>query len=196
MAFTATSPSTSRSLLHQLMDPQSEDAWRRFVHLYTPLIYRWCRTRGCPSSDVADVTQDVFQAVMLGIGRLNERDPQVSFRSWLWRIVHHKTADHYRRTGREVAAREVELAVDQSTAVDEDESFDAESFLLHRALELIHGEFEPATWQAFLRTTIGNERATDIADELQMTKKAVRQAKYRVLRRLRLELAEQIDGLD
>ena len=57
-------------------------------------------------------------------------------------------------------------------------------------MELVRTEFEDKTWRAFWRATIDGQQAADIAEELQMTPKAVRQAKYRVLRRLRLEMDE------
>lgn len=177
------------------MDPQAEDAWRRFVHLYTPLIYRWCRKQGLPPSDVADVTQEVIQAVLLDITRLHERESPFRFRSWLWGIVRHKIADHFRRVCQEVPATEFVATTEQEPPAEIGDDFDTEAFLLHRALDSIRDEFEPRTWQAFWRTTVGDERAADIAGELEMTKKAVRQAKYRVLRRLRLELSEPVDEL-
>jgi RNA polymerase sigma-70 factor (ECF subfamily) len=63
-----------------------------------------------------------------------------------------------------------------------------DSALVHRALALIQIEFEETTWRAFWRATIEGHNATEIANDLGMTPRAVRQAKYRVLRRLRQEL--------
>ena len=64
------------------------------------------------------------------------------------------------------------------------------TYLLRRALELIRVEFEEPTWQAFWRTTADGLSAIDVAAELGLSPGAVRQAKYRVLRRLRQELDE------
>ncbi len=60
--------------------------------------------------------------------------------------------------------------------------------LVHRALQAIRDEFEDSTWMAFWKMTVEGHCSAEIADELGMTKSAVRQAKYRVLRRLRQEL--------
>lgn len=57
-------------------------------------------------------------------------------------------------------------------------------------LEALRGEFGPATMTAFWRMAVEGHAAADIALELGMTEKAVRQAKYRVLRRLREAMAE------
>ena len=47
----------------------------------------------------------------------------------------------------------------------------------------------PITWQAFWRSTVDGESATEIANDLGMTAGAVRQAKLRVMVRLREILA-------
>jgi RNA polymerase sigma-70 factor (ECF subfamily) len=62
--------------------------------------------------------------------------------------------------------------------------------LIQRALQLIQVEFEPRTLQAFWQATVEGRQTADIAADLEMTIKAVRQAKYRVMRRLRQELDE------
>ena len=60
-----------------------------------------------------------------------------------------------------------------------------------RAIELIRAEFEERTWKAFWLTAVEGRQAAEVGAELGMTKRAVRQAKYRVVRRLR----EELDGL-
>jgi RNA polymerase sigma-70 factor (ECF subfamily) len=59
-------------------------------------------------------------------------------------------------------------------------------------LELIQGEFEERTWQAFWRVTAEGQAAKDVAQDLGVTASAVRLAKSRVLRRLR----EEMEGLE
>ena len=66
----------------------------------------------------------------------------------------------------------------------------AEQHFVHRALRMIESDFEPSTWQAFWRTTIDGQSAPDVAEELNMSPGAVRQAKHRVLARLREFLAD------
>ena len=62
--------------------------------------------------------------------------------------------------------------------------------LLHRAMEMVKAEFEHRTWNAFWRSAVENEPTTEIAAHLGITANAVRQAKSRVLRRLREELGD------
>jgi RNA polymerase sigma-70 factor (ECF subfamily) len=60
-------------------------------------------------------------------------------------------------------------------------------------LDLVRGEFENRTWEAFWRTAVEDRPARDVADELGMSVLAVYKAKSRVLRRLRQELGDLVD---
>ena len=55
---------------------------------------------------------------------------------------------------------------------------------------MIQSDFEQSTWQAFWRTTVDHQTAPDVANELNMSPGAVRQAKHRVLARLREFLSD------
>lgn len=74
----------------------------------------------------------------------------------------------------------------EGTPADED----SETALAHRALQLVRETLDDRTWEAFRRTVLCEEPAAEVAADLGMTAKAVRQAKYRVLCRLRDLLAD------
>jgi len=78
-------------------------------------------------------------------------------------------------------------------AEDEPPADDGEHGLFGRALELIRGEFEERTWQAFWLTAVEGREAPAAAAELGMSPVAVRIARSRVLARLRAEADELID---
>ncbi len=189
---------TSASLLRRVNQLDGE-AWLRLSKIYTPFVYRWCRQSGLQSSDIDDVTQEVFRSVATGLGGyLNSSHGK--FRAWLWGVTRNKLADHFRRgakqakplggdTGQELMHEVLESISASVSKLD----LQGDVLVVQRTLQLLKEEYEPQTWQAFWRTTVGNERATDIADELGLTKKAVRQAKYRILKRLRAELELQLD---
>ena len=122
--------------------------------------------------------------------------PNSNFRGWLWTITRHKVMDWRRRQQRHPGAeggsvaqmRWAELAdpfTDDST--DEQDRTETSS-LVHRALAMIEAEFEPPTWQAFWRAAVDQQPTAQIAEELQVSAASVRQAKSRVLRRLRAVL--------
>jgi RNA polymerase sigma-70 factor (ECF subfamily) len=53
---------------------------------------------------------------------------------------------------------------------------------------MIESDFEPETWKAFWELSINKKPVNVISEELNMTAGAVRQAKYRILLRLREEI--------
>jgi RNA polymerase sigma-70 factor (ECF subfamily) len=171
------------------------EAWARLVSLYTPLVRHWCHRGGLRAEDVEDVTRDVFKALAAGLGNFRGEG---GFRAWLRGIARHKVLDVYR--GREqsplaVGGSEAQAWLQQVTepASDPPEESDLVA-LYHRGLELVRGEFQPSTWQAFWRTAVQGQSPADAGAELGMSAGAVRVAKSRVLARLREELGELLPG--
>jgi RNA polymerase sigma-70 factor (ECF subfamily) len=192
------SAATSPSLLERVKadDPA---AWDRLVGLYAPLVYHWCRRWGLPEQEIADVFQDVFQAVAAHIGGFRRERVDDTFRGWLRTITQNKVRDHFRRRGREpsgAGGTEAQLMLsllpDVSAPDDDAGSSErrSERGLFGRAIRLIRAEFEERTWRAFWLTAVEDRAPSDVAAELGMTTGAVRVAKSRVLRRLREELGE------
>ncbi|MCI0700117.1 MAG: sigma-70 family RNA polymerase sigma factor [Planctomycetia bacterium] len=183
---------TSVSLLDRVRANEAE-AWQRFVRVYSPLVYSWAKRCGLQNQDAADVLQEVFHAVSRGIGRFRREEAAGSFRAWLWTITRNKVRDHFRGGGATpVGGTDMQQRL-QEIPENEPESWSRDgecsrAGLVRRAAELIRGDFEPHTWQAFWRLAVENHSARDIATELGMTVDAVYQAKARVLRRLREEL--------
>ncbi len=185
--------STSTSLL-QRARAQDPEAWRRLVRLYGPLVFRWCRLSQIQASDAADVVQDVFHSVLGALGKFRRDRPGDSFRGWLWTITRNKIRDYRRRsTGRPRAAggTDAQERIQQVPELPPNtDELGEHAILVHRALLLIRPEFEDRTWQAFWRSAVQDEPTAEIAVDLGMTKGAVRQAKYRVLARLRQEVED------
>jgi RNA polymerase sigma-70 factor (ECF subfamily) len=186
-----TSDSTSSSLIARVKSADPE-AWERLSTLYTPLVYGWCRHSGLTAEDAADVAQDVFAAVIKAVKHFRHDGPQDSFRGWLWTITRNEVRKRASREARQPQARggtDARRALQGVPDYFESDTapVDAhsETRLVRRAAQVVRNEFEPATWQAFWRTAVDGQKAGEIADELEMSPGAVRQAKYRVLKRLR-----------
>src|SRR5438309_6313042 len=96
------STATSRTLLERVKADDAA-AWDRLVGLYAPLVYRWCRRYDLPEQEVADVFQDVFQAVASHIAGFRRERPGDTFRGWLRTITRNKVHDHLRKLRREPA---------------------------------------------------------------------------------------------
>ena len=191
--------STSSSLLERVK-AHDEAAWRQLVGLYGPLVLYWCRSAGVLPADCVDVCQEVFRAVAGSIGDFR-RDPALgTFRGWLRTITRSKVASHFRRQNRQPAAlggsdaQEQFFAIPAADTATTPEASDREkAIVVRQALDLIRPEFEERTWQAFWRATVESQASAVVADALGMSAGAVRQAKSRVLHRLRVQLHELLE---
>jgi RNA polymerase sigma-70 factor (ECF subfamily) len=121
-----------------------------------------------------------------------------SFHGWLGAITRNKLRDFYERRQRQPAAQggsdfhRLLQEIPDSTLSDDAADAAHLSDVYHRALELIRGDFEDHTWQAFWRTAVEDQTPAEVAPALGMSKVAVRQAKARVLRRLKEEVGDLI----
>ncbi|HZU37103.1 MAG TPA: sigma-70 family RNA polymerase sigma factor [Gemmataceae bacterium] len=186
---------TSYSLLQRACQAEPA-AWERLCALYGPIVYSWCRRAGLQDSDAADTVQEVFRAVYQHLAEF-QRQGGV-FHAWLSAITANQVRLYFRQRQRRPAqflgddADDVTDPQLPTTWLDADtDSQLLRRHLVQRALELVRGDFSEATWQCFARTTLQNQSCVEVAAALGMSANAVRQARFRVLRRLRQEL----DGL-
>jgi len=196
---------TSISLLERARS-NDQEAWSQIVHLYGPLVQKWCRQSGLQDDDLADVFQETFRAVSTHINSFKPIRDVGSFRSWLRTIVRTKIADHFRSQSRQPPGQGgteanlrignvVDPLVDDDPLGEDDKqaAADEHTMLVQRAMELIRPEFSERNWQAFLKVAIDGQSATEIAEELGVNPQVIRQANYRIRRRLRLVLQDLIE---
>jgi RNA polymerase sigma-70 factor (ECF subfamily) len=193
------SSATSRSLLARVQADEA-NAWDRLVHLYAPLVLHWCRCGGLRDQDIADVFQQVFQAVVQYVGGFRKERERDTFRGWLRRITQNKLHDHFRKLPREgggVGGSSAQERLAQLSAPlpaeDDPQEEHGERGLFARALELVRADFEDRTWTAFWQTVVEGRAPSDVAADLAMRPGAVRVAKSRVLHRLRQELGDLLE---
>ncbi len=186
--------STSSGLVRRMKDGDSE-AWERLLEVYSPLVYSWCRGAGLPPADARDVLQDIFARVAEKIADFRHDQPGDTFRGWLRVMARSKIADHFRGPGagpKAMGGTNAKQALENLAVAPSSGSAASTpwSGAIRRALTLIEAEFEERTWRAFWLATVDGRSPTDVGAELGMNPGAVRQAKYKVLRRLRLELGD------
>lgn len=190
--------SVSSTLLDELRSGRAE-AWERFVRLYSPVVYRWCRRSGLGGEDAADVLQEVLASVMRHLVEFRREKARDSFTSWLAAITRNKVRDHFRRRHGKAQARGGSTAQQQIAEIPDvpepsRESIrpDAQSaaWLSRGVLESIRAEFEDRTWHAFWRTVVDGQTPASVAADLHMSTAAIYMAKSRVLRRLRRAMVE------
>jgi RNA polymerase sigma-70 factor (ECF subfamily) len=178
------------SLLDRLRREGSRQDWERFVDLYGPLLEFWAR-RLLRADDAADLVQDVLLRVMQRLGSFAGAE-DVSFLAWLravllnrWRDLRRRAAAQPRTAGS--AALEAVAGVDDLAGVITTEDHD---FLIRRALQIMRTNFEPTTWRACWERVVAGRPAAEVAAELSVSVAVVYSATYRVIRRLRSELAD------
>jgi RNA polymerase sigma-70 factor (ECF subfamily) len=192
-------PGTSLTLLQRLRDNEPE-AWRIMVQLYTPLIYHWCARGGVRGADAEDVVQEVFRVAATSLGKFRREREGDSFRAWLRAITRNMMLLHFRRANRQpqpsggtdAFVQLQEVAEGQTPAPEEEDPPSELEALRRRALELVRGQVEERTWQAFWLTAIEQHSPIEVAASLGVSDTAVRMAKSRVLRRLKEQFSELI----
>jgi RNA polymerase sigma factor (sigma-70 family) len=189
-------PTTRASLLLRLRDSQDHAAWVEFVSMYEPLTYRLLRRHGLQDADAREVMQELFVVVSRNIDRWDPDKDRGSFRGWLRRVARNLVINWLKhRERRLVAAGGSEfqamfnlLPADAPETAEFDQEF--RRALFHRAAEQVRGEVQPATWQAFWETAVVGISPTDAAKKLGINVGAIRVAKCRVLKRLKMVVSE------
>ena len=192
--------STSLSLLEKIR-AREESAWQRLVDLYGPLVFSWCCRCGLSREDASDVFQEVLAAVAANIAQFRRQRPGDTFRGWLRVIARNQSRLHFRRQrdrpraigGSTAQMRVQELPDEMEQESDPSTETRERSGLLRRGLDLVRSEFEEHTWRAFWLVVVEQCSPREVGAQLQMTSGAVRQAKYKVLRKLRNELGELLE---
>jgi RNA polymerase sigma-70 factor (ECF subfamily) len=185
----ASSSSTSASLLERLRDPGDAEAWGRWQEVYRPLLRSWLGAGRLQEADVDDLAQHVVEVVVRKLPAFEPSGRPGAFRTWLRAIALNVLREFYRSRTHTHPDAEVLLRQLEDPDSDLSRGWDAEHnrHVLAGLLEQVRPEFTPPTWQAFCRQAIDEVAARQVAAELGLSVNAVLTAKSRVLSRLRQE---------
>lgn len=190
-------PDTSASLLEKLRHADDaaawNDAWRRFVELYTPVLYAWLARRSIDLNTADQVVHETFSHLVEKM-RTFQYDETKKFRHWLRTVANRILWLHLRRRSR------AQPLPDQLTA-DSHQSDPAYEFwenefrahVLSRALDIMKRDYDESTWKGFLMRWLDEVPVAEIAARLGKKEAAVNAANYRIMTRLREELAGMLD---
>ena len=182
--------STSESLLLRLKSSDDQQAWSRFVRLYTPLLFYWARRTGLQTQDAADLVQDVLTLVFQKLPEF-DYDKSKSFRSWLRTVTMNKFRQWCRK--RSLGAIDVTQSAwanvsERSSLAESTWDLNYQQALVARTMELLEPEFQPQTWQALKEYAISGRPAGEVAEESGLSVWTIYAAKSRLMVRLREEL--------
>lgn len=189
-------PSTRPSLLVRIRDCEDKEAWRQFVEIYAPMIYRFARRHGLQDADAADVTQEVLCDVADGARNLDYDSRRGMFRSWLYRVARnrlYKFARGQKRGHHASGDTQEQRLLQQQLSRDNGEAIwnhEYEQRVFAWAVKTVRPEFRDATWQAFWETAVNGRSGREVSKELDMSIGAVYMAKCRVLARLKEKIQE------
>jgi len=192
----AKSESTRATLLLRLRDRTDELSWQEFHDRYGELLYRYARSRGASAVDAEDIVQEVEMYLVKAMEGFEYDTRKGRFRAYLRASVVRamgRRADKKKREGDLLDPQHFDyLAAIKDAASDDRWEREWRQHRLRWALRRVEPEFESQTINAFCKHVLGGESVEATAEQLELSKASVYQAKSRVLRRVR----EVLDSLD
>src|SRR5262249_11939773 len=160
----------------------------------------FARKRGLQDADAADLMQEVLRSIASSVHRLDYDAARGTFRGWLFTVTRNKVFNFLESRGRRVqgsGGSRVQQRPGQRADIGEGTSgeweADYQRSLVAQATERIKGEFQAATWSAFLQTAMEGRTPAQVAAQVGLSVGAVYVAKSRVIARLRQEI-ERLQG--
>ena len=184
-------PETRASLLVILQAGGDADAWREFVTIYRPIIYRIARRHGLQDADAQDLTQQVLLSISGSIERWQKRDESVRFRHWLRRVAKNAICNALTRgpKDRAVGGTSIQNSLEEHGEEDEELAreieFERRRELFLRAASVVKTDVATDTWQVFQLAVIEGLPIEEAAATLNKSVGAAYAARGRVMNRLR-----------
>jgi RNA polymerase sigma factor (sigma-70 family) len=178
------SASKQTSLLTRLRDPQDAAAWRDFVALYAPMIYRLARRHGLPDPDAADLTEDILQAVPAAIDTLKVDPGTGTFRGWMFSLVQPRLTDlvKLQQTNATGNSKWWTQGLPDAEALSSSDIWKEEHRrqLVILAVAKTKAAFTEPAWLAFERTALLGRDQAEVAKELGTSLGSIHAARCRV----------------
>ncbi len=190
-------PQTRLSLLLRIRDTRDDPAWREFVEIYEPLVYRLARRGGLQHADALELTQEALLAIVKTIDRWDADPQRGSFRGWLFQVSRNLMINYLTRQRRHPQGVgdtdfQMLLAQQPDPRGEETAEFDLEyrRRLFRWAVEQVRDGFRTNTWNAFWDTCVLNRPVHEVAVDLGMSPGAIYVARSRVMARLKRRIEE------
>ena len=190
-------PDTRHSLIVRLKDPADEDAWREFVDIYRPVVYRLARRRGLQDADAEDLVQQVMVTIAGAISRFEPDQQRARFRTWLHRIAQNMiiNALNRRAPDRGSGKSEIHNLLDHAPQQGPDSRelrMESRRAIFRWAAQQIQDQYQVDTWQAFWLTAVEERDVNEVARLLGCNPGSVYAARSRIMRRLKQKVQEYL----
>lgn len=193
-------PDTRTSLILRLPSAADAEAWREFVAIYEPFVYRFARRGGLQDADSRELVQNVMMSVARAVGRWKPDHARGRFRTWLFRIAKNQLLDVLSKRQRVLSSRTnsgdwqlMEQLIDDVSSSEDQMRLAHRRELFRWAADRVRSSVRQATWQAFWMTAVEERSPEFVATELGLTVGAVYIARSRVLSRLQEEVKKWED---
>lgn len=192
---------TTTILLEQLRDTEA-DAWKRFTARFRPPMVRFARRCGLSEEQAEDAAQDTLVQFVERYrdGQFDRSRGRLG--SWLFTLMYNSIRSQRRDDAR--SPRQAPRIIDRTTffsALPDEASAeqvwqqDWEHHALSTCIDQLRSEVSPSHFQIFELTTLREVPAAEVAQQLGLSRDAVYQARYRVLKRLE-QLREAFHGVE
>jgi RNA polymerase sigma factor (sigma-70 family) len=189
-------PETRASLILRLPSNEEAAAWREFVAIYEPFVYRFARRNGFQDADARELVQNVLVSVVKSIGRWEADRERARFRTWLFTIARNQLIDLLAKRNRQAVHSGSTSIFDRLGREPARDNLTQELDLEHRrelfrfAAARVKRTVTEVTWRAFWLTSVDGRPVEEAARTLGLTPGAVYSARSRVLARLREEVGQ------
>ncbi len=192
---------TTTILLEQLSDTHDE-AWQRFTARFRSPMVQFARRCGLTLEQAEDAAQDTLVQFIeqYRAGQYDRSRGRLG--SWLFALMYNSIRSHRRDDARSPgqAPRRIDRTTFFSAVPDEaaakqvwEQDWEHHAFTM--CMNQLRSEVSPSHYQVFELTTFRDVPAGEVAQQLGLSRDAVYQARYRILKRLE-ELRSQFLGVE
>tara|TARA_R100000687_G_scaffold31822_1_gene26308 strand:- start:171 stop:773 length:603 start_codon:yes stop_codon:yes gene_type:complete len=192
---------TTTILLEQLRDAESL-AWQRFAGRFRPPMIRFAQRCGLTEEQAEDAVQDTLMQFVEAYRDGQYDRSRGRLGSWLFTLMYNSVRSHRRDGAR--APKQAPKAIDRTTFFsaipDTDDAKqvweqDWEQHAIQTCMQQLRSEVSPSHYRAFELMTFRDVPAIEVARQLGLSRDAVYQARYRVLKRVE-ELRLAYNGVE
>lgn len=192
---------TTTILLEQLRDSEPI-AWQRFSERFRPPMLGFASKFGLSEALAEDAVQEALIKFVEGYRSGQYDRERGRLGTWLFTLLYHSIRSQRRDNARSPiqgprsnARTTFFSAIPDQHEAQQDWELDWERHTLSTCMSQLRGEMSPTHFRAFELTSLQQVPAAEVADQLNMSREAVYQARYRVLKRLE-ELRVTFEGIE